>query len=82
MQNNMILRPWAGPREQGHTGTAALLLIMQISLVLWPAAVRAAHRMEQARQRQVLLDELAAAHAMLLPEKQFLPETLALEHAC
>jgi hypothetical protein len=68
---SMILRPWAGARAQGRNGVAALLFFMQVSLVLWPAAVRVAYRMEQERQKLVLLNELATLHAMVLPEKQF-----------
>jgi len=71
MYGNMILRPWEGPRAQGRKGFAALLFIMQVSLVFWPAAVRVAQRLEMERQKQVLLNELAAVYAMVLPEKQF-----------
>lgn len=63
MQGSLIMRPWALAREEGRTSTAVLLFIMQISLVLWPAAVRAACRQQQQRQKQVLLNELAAVHA-------------------
>lgn len=63
MHGNMILRPWAGAREQGRQGLAGLLFFMQVSLVFWPAAVRVAYRLEQERQKQVLLNELAAVHA-------------------
>jgi hypothetical protein len=73
MKSMMIWRPWSAARAQGRNGIAALLFFMQVSLVLWPAAVRAAYRMEQARQKQGLLNELAAMHAMVLPEKHFQP---------
>jgi hypothetical protein len=79
MQSDLIFRPWAEARKQGRTGIATLLFIMQISLVLWPAAVRAAWRMEKERQRQALLNELAALHAMVLPEKHFHAADLRLE---
>ena len=71
MHGNMIMRPWEGARDQGRKGLAALLFFMQISLVLWPAAVRAAQRLEMERQKQELLNELAAVHAMVVPEKEF-----------
>ena len=45
MHGNMILRPWAGAHAQGRTGFAALLFLMQVSLVFWPAAVRVAQRL-------------------------------------
>jgi hypothetical protein len=67
----MIMRPWAGARAQGRKGFAALLFFMQVSLVFWPAAVRAAQRLEMERQKQELLNELAAVHAMVLPIGQF-----------
>lgn len=68
MHNTMIMRPWAGARAQGRKGLAAILFIMQISLVFWPAAVRVAYRLEQERQKQVLLNELAAVHAPVRSE--------------
>ena len=71
MHINLILRPWAGARAQGRIGYARLLFIMQISLVLWPAAVRAAMRLERERQKQGLLDALAAANANAEQPKQF-----------
>ena len=71
MYGNMIMRPWAGARAQGRKGFAALLFFMQISLVFWPAAVRAAQRLEMERQKQELLNELAAVHAMVLPQREF-----------
>lgn len=70
MQTDIILRPWAGARAQGRSGLARLLLFMQLSLVLWPAAVRAAQRLERERQKQDLLDVLAAANANPVPENQ------------
>ena len=70
MQADIILRPWAGARAQGRGGFARLLLFMQLSLVFWPAAVRAAQRLERERQKQNLLDELAAANANPVPESQ------------
>jgi len=71
MYGNMIMRPWAGARAQGHRGLAVLLLIMQVSLVLWPAAVRVAQRLEMERQKQEMLNELAAVHAMNLSKREF-----------
>jgi hypothetical protein len=71
MYSNMILRPWAGARAQGRKGFAALLFFMQVSLVLWPAAVRAAQRLEMERQKQELLNELAEVNAMIPPEREF-----------
>ncbi len=81
MKTMMFWRPWSGARAQGRNGIAALLFFMQVSLVLWPAAVRAAYRMEQARQKQALLNELAAVYAMVLPDKQFQPGEPQLERA-
>lgn len=66
----MILRPWAGARAAGRTGLAMVLFFMQVSLVFWPAAVRAAHRLEVQRQRQALLDQLSVVYAPVLTEKQ------------
>jgi uncharacterized protein (DUF2236 family) len=71
MHISLILRPWAGARAQGRIGFARLLFFMQISLVFWPAAVRAAMRLEQERQKQGLLDALAAANANETPAKPF-----------
>jgi hypothetical protein len=71
MHISLILRPWAGARAQGRIGFARLLFLIQISLVFWPAAVRAALRLEQERQKQGLLDELAAANANAAPARQF-----------
>ena len=81
MHGNMIMRPWAGARAQGRKGFAALLFFMQVSLVFWPAAVRAAQRLEMERQKQELLNELAAVYATVLPEKQFLLQVDRLESA-
>jgi hypothetical protein len=47
-----------------------VLFFMQVSLVLWPAAVRAAYRLEAQRQRQALLDQLSVVYAPVLTEKQ------------
>jgi hypothetical protein len=82
MQGNMVMRPWAGARAQGRKGFAALLFIMQVSLVLWPAAVRAAQRLELERQKQELLNELAAVHAMALPQTELLAFGHGLQKAC
>ncbi len=71
MHGYMIMRPWSDARAQGRKGLAALLFFMQVSLVFWPAAIRVAHRMEMQRQKQVLLNELAALHAMVLPQREF-----------
>jgi hypothetical protein len=79
MHGNIMLRPWAEARAQGRTGLAALLFFMQVSLVLWPAAVRAAQRLELERQKQVLLDELAAAHAPVVARTPFQPDFAAME---
>jgi hypothetical protein len=79
MQTSMILRPWAGAHAQGRTGLAALLFFMQVSLVLWPAAVRVALQLERERQMQMLLDELSAVHAPVVAEKHFRPADAALE---
>lgn len=73
MHGNMIMRPWAGAREQGRKGLAALLYIMQVSLVFWPAAVRVACRLERERQKQILLNELAAVHAFTPKEERLVP---------
>lgn len=81
MHGTMIMRPWAGARAQGRKGFAALLFFMQVSLVFWPAAVRAAQRLEMERQKQELLNELAAVYAMVLPEKQFQLQVDRLERA-
>ena len=69
MDGNMIMRPWAEARATGRTGFATLLFLMQLSLVFWPAAIRAAQRMEMERQKQALLDQLAALHAPLRQDK-------------
>lgn len=71
MHGNMIMRPWAGARAQGRKGFAALLFFMQVSLVFWPAAIRVAQRMEMERQKQELLNELAAVHATILPKREY-----------
>ncbi len=63
MQADLVLCPWAGARAQGRTGFAWLLLFMQVSLVLWPAAVRLAQRAERDERKQRLLDMLAEANA-------------------
>lgn len=70
MNGSMILRPWAGARATGRTGFAVLLFCMQLSLVFWPAAVRAAQRYRLERQKQALLDQLAATHAPVHAEKE------------
>lgn len=70
MNGGLILRPWAGARRAGRTRFAILLFCMQLSLVLWPAAVRAARRDQQARQKQALLDQLAALYAPLMAERR------------
>ncbi len=69
MQAHLVLRPWAGAREQGRMGVARLLLIMQFSLVLWPAAIRLARRVELEGKKQRLLDILAEANATPLPQR-------------
>jgi hypothetical protein len=69
MNGSMILRPWAVARARGRTGLAVLLFFMQLSLVFWPAAVRAAQRFQLELQKQALLDQLAAMHAPILAEK-------------
>lgn len=79
MNGNMIMRPWEGARAAGRKGFAILLFLMQVSLVFWPAAVRAAYRLERERQKQALLDELAAMHAPLLQEQRVQPRYEALE---
>ena len=69
MQAHLVLRPWAGARAQGRIGVARLLLFMQLSLVLWPAAIRLAQRVELERKKQRLLDILAEANATPLPQR-------------
>lgn len=64
------MRPWAAACAQHRTGLAAAMFIMQCSLVLWPVAVRMASRLEQERQKLVLLNELATAHAPLPTERK------------
>jgi hypothetical protein len=77
MNRDMMLRPWSGARAQGRSGLAVLLFIMQVSLVFWPAAVRVAYRLEQARQRQDLLNELATVHAPVAAETDLAEEMFA-----
>jgi len=71
MHGNMILRPWAEAHAQGRRGFAALLFLMQVSLVFCPAAVRVAQRLGRDRQKQVLLNELAAVHAPIVAKTPF-----------
>ncbi|WP_297491679.1 hypothetical protein [Acidocella sp.] len=82
MNGNMIMRPWEGARLAGRNGFALLLFFMQISLVFWPAAVRAAQRLQREGQKQALLDQLAALHAPILQEKRAPHVVAVLEHLC
>lgn len=74
MQAHLVLRPWEGARAQGRIGYSRLLLLMQVSLVFWPAAVRAAKRIELEEKKQLLLDMLAEAHAAPRPAQLALPD--------
>lgn len=81
MNCNIILRPWAEASAAGRRGFAILLFFMQVSLVFWPAAVRAAQRLEVERQKQALLDGLAAAHARRLGNKGLFDSPIGLNIA-
>ena len=69
MNSDIILRPWAAARAEGRDRLAVLLILMQVSLVFWPAAIRVAHRMGLERQKQGLLNELAALNAPIRPRQ-------------
>ncbi len=66
MNGNIVMRPWEGPRIAGRKGLATLLFFMQASLIFWPAAVRVAQHLERERQLQMLLDQLAAQHRLVV----------------
>jgi len=70
MNSDIILRPWAAARAEGRDRLAVLLILMQVSLVFWPAAIRVAHRLGVERQKQGLLNELAALNAPIRPRQQ------------
>jgi hypothetical protein len=70
MHDNIVLRPWAAARAEGRNRLAVLLFFMQASLVLWPAAIRVAQRLGLERQKQGLLNELAAVNAPIRPLQQ------------
>jgi hypothetical protein len=70
MHENIIRRPWAAARAEGRDRLAVLLFFMQLSLVFWPAAIRVAQRLGRERQKQGLLNELAAIYAPLRPRLQ------------
>jgi hypothetical protein len=54
-----ILKPWSGALATGHLWFAVTLFAMQLSLVLWPEAVRRARRFERECRVQTYLDNLS-----------------------
>jgi hypothetical protein len=47
----------------GFYGRGALVLLLQLSLVFWPLAIRMARQFEEARGVQKFLDQLAAQYS-------------------
>jgi hypothetical protein len=76
-RNGHILFPARPAFAVGHYGRGMLLLAMQVSLVLWPLAVRMAKKSDAAQGVQSLLDTLSDQHRRAdpaaPPEKRFRP---------
>jgi len=57
-----VFCPFATFFSAGETRLGLTVLFMQLSLVLWPAAVRRARAFAEARGVQRMLDEFSQAH--------------------
>ena len=81
MRNRPILCPWSGAFAAGRTRLGMLLIFMQVSLVLWPTAVRAARRLEAQRVKQIMLDQLALEYAFAAAQQDEIVTGSTLETA-
>jgi hypothetical protein len=61
--NTHKLLPFRRFFAAGMYGRGALVLLLQMSLVFWPLALRMARQHEEARGVQKVLDQLAAKYA-------------------
>jgi hypothetical protein len=70
------LHPFTTPLAEGQALRAGGLFLLQLSLVFWPLAVRIARRQAEARNVQMMLDDLSMRHEAqaslpALPAKRF-----------
>ncbi len=74
-QKTSILFPCARAFAAGLYGRGLMLLAMQASLVLWPAAAQMARKFDEAEGVQSLLDTLSEQHRRAapagMPQKRF-----------
>jgi hypothetical protein len=57
-----MFRPFERFFATGRYGRGALVLLLQISVVFWPLAIKMARQYEEARGVQKFLDELSARY--------------------
>jgi len=60
---NMLVCPWLGAFRAGRVTLGLLILAMQLSLVLWPIAVRWAKQLSHEHRIQALLDQISVNYA-------------------
>ena len=59
----MLVCPWLGAFRAGRVTLGLLILAMQLSLVLWPIAVRWAKQLSHEHRIQALLDQISVNYA-------------------
>ncbi len=69
--SNVFVCPWAGAFRAGRIFLGISMVMMQLSLVLWPVAVCCARKLSCAARVQALLDEISVNYAGQPCEKRF-----------
>jgi hypothetical protein len=59
----MLICPWLGAFRAGRISLGISILGLQLSLLLWPVAVRLAHEFDHECKVQGLLDQISANYA-------------------
>lgn len=58
-RKSSIWQPYRGFFEAGRIGTGFLVLLMQLSLVFWPLAIRLSRQLDEERNVQHMLNAIA-----------------------
>ncbi|MBB5371948.1 hypothetical protein [Acidocella aromatica] len=61
--SKMLVCPWLAAFRAGRVTLGLSMLAMQLSLVLWPMAVRLGNEFVQERRVQALLDQISVSYA-------------------